>query len=216
MFDAKRLLKCSNKYNSYRLSYDNGLPLSTEDTVNYFMEIGLTNDELEKLNAYILEDTNHSFYDFPETDYEDYLGYDYFDMLYPGNYVSCMRYSSLLISEYSETKIFYFTRPYHEDINSTARWNIKITGIRDFGSYIKFSIYCKNNWIDVYTGLNDYGLLVSFPEMGKATMLSLNKDYEWNYNQLFNLLKDGVYADSIAEAILYLEDLIHSTYDNYD
>ena len=216
MFDKKRLLKCSNKMNSYKLSDDNGSPLSAEDTVNYFMKIRLTDDELVKLNAYILEDANHSFYDFPKTHYEDYLGYDYFDMMYPVNYVSYMRYSSLLISEYSEIKAFYFTCPYHEDINSNACWNVKITDIRCFGSYIKFSVHCKNKWIDVYIGSNDYGLLASFPEMGKSAMLNLIESYEWNYNQLLNLFNDGIYAESIAESILYLEDLIRSTYDNYD
>lgn len=215
MFDQKKVLIDRYGNNLYKLYDIAGEPLSFVSTVDYFKKIRLTDDELEHLNNYILENVNHSFFDFPCQDYDDYIGYDYFEMGYPANYVSCMRYSSLLITEFSDTKVHSFTCPYFEDINSTACWNVDITDIRNFGSYIKFSIHCKDTWFDVFIGLNDYGLLTSFPDMEKSAMLVLYKGHDWIYNKLFELLNDDVYAESVAEAILYLENLINLTSYNY-
>ena len=61
--NKKLILRHKINENPYGLYNSQLKPMSREETIEFFNEIDLTDEELLSLNDYILEDAGHSFFD---------------------------------------------------------------------------------------------------------------------------------------------------------
>lgn len=196
MFNKKLVLKNQNETNPYGLTDDSCCPLSTKDTIIFFENLNLTDDELILLNSYIKEDPRNSFYDNVYSIWDE-NGHEV-------DFITGLRSQKDICEEYMSGNIeFSYT-------NDDDSWNIMIKGITKFNGYIRCSIICNGSVFYTYVGIADDELWICFPHIDKATTLSCCDDIYWNSDELYRLLKNKRDAISIAESIKRMKTIIEN------
>ena len=194
MFKHKNVLVHKNNKNPYGLVNKYGQDLSRSETISYFTQIHLTDEELLELNSYIKENKNHTFYD------NAYMVYD--GSGYPADFIFGLRCMNELINKETPNDI---------KLNYTLdnqTYEVTISRIFRYKGYIRFEIICNGNIFKTYMGYadNDSELWICFPHIDKSTVLYSLQDTVWNENELYRLLQNKTDAILIAYAITYLKD----------
>lgn len=185
--NSKLLLKHSKYKNPYGLHNQYMEPMTRKETIHLFNQLEMTNDELIKLNEYIKEHPNHTFYDNAFGLYEDEFT--------PLNYIEGLR-SIAFVQDEIEKDTYDLSKPIRFYCNhENMEWESTLTDIIEYDNYVSVTIRGAGSKIETLIGYNNNYIWICFPYQRLSTTLAHPDDVLWNVNELINLfdsIKDGV------------------------
>lgn len=190
--NKKLILRHKINENPYGLYNSQLKPMSREETIEFFNEIDLTDEELLSLNDYILEDAGHSFFD------NAYMVWN--ECGEHMNFIDGLRMSETCWNEDTsaeEAESHIITYEAHFEDQS---WMATIDRIQLYHDYSDVVFKGRGSAIRAFVGRADE-LWICMPDQHVCTTLASSDDIFWNGEMLSSLMKNNIDGATLAYGI---------------
>lgn len=185
-----------NPYGLYSPSYFK--PMTRQETIDFFNEIEITDEELRLLNEYVLEDPKHTFYDNAYSVWEE-SGSEM-------NFIDGLRMREIIDEDMRKQ----MERISYEAKYEAQSWEASITHLEFYQGYVSLIFEGRGSAIKCLIGRTRQELWICMLDWNVCTTLAHPEDILWNHEAVSSLMKSFIDGATIAYGIreLYQRDFI--------
>ena len=187
--NSKLILRHSIDKNPYGLRNNRNLPMTRKETIAFFDQLKMTDEELNALNEYILEEPSNTFYNNPFGLFHD----EFTPLTFLEGYRDDVD-DRVSVESNKETYDLNDTIPFYcSDFNE--EWEGTLTDIKEYENHISLTIRGAGSKFETLIGYNNNYIWICFPYHQLSSTLAHPDDVLWNKSELsrlFESTKDGI------------------------